>query len=117
MMALELQLIGIFFGIFMIYYTFLHYKRSEFSRQVFSLWMLIWILFIAIVLFPELLRPLVSALNFTRLFDLLTVIGFIFLMVLVFYNFTIVRKNENKIEEVVRKVALTEAKVLNKKKR
>lgn len=115
-MALGLQLVALFFGLFMVYYTFLHFKRNEFNKNVFFFWMLIWLVFILIILFPSIIDPFINVFMFNRLLDFLTVIGFIFLVMLTFYNFTVVKKNENKIEALVRSVALRDAKILNRKK-
>lgn len=105
-MTLQLQLVGLLFAVFMMYFTFLHYKRDEFKKYAFFMWMAVWVVFAVLVMVPSILNPLIGALSFNRAMDFFTVVGFIFLVTAVFFNFTVVKKNEKKIEELVRKIAL-----------
>ncbi|MBR9705863.1 DUF2304 domain-containing protein [Candidatus Pacearchaeota archaeon] len=107
---LGVQIIGILFGFFMMYYTFLHYKRKEFRTGEYVFWLLLWALFIIVTLFPDFLDPIVKTFNFARTFDLFIIIGFVFLTGITFYMYTITRKNQNKIEQIVRRIAFKEAK-------
>ena len=104
-MILGIQIIGILFGLFMVYYTFLHYKRKEFTVKEFSFWVLLWALFIIISLAPELLDPFVKSLELARAMDLLIILGFMFLIGALLYTYILVRNLQKKIEEVVRKIA------------
>ena len=56
-------------------------------------------------IFPQVLEPITRSLNIARTMDLFIVLGFMFLIGLLFYTYTIVRRNERRIEEIVRKVA------------
>ena len=105
-MALGIQIIGTLFGLFMVYYSFLNYKRKEFTGKEFSLWFLLWVFFIIIALFPFLLDPIVKSIGFLRVLDLLTISGFLFLVAAVFYNYTISRKTQKKLETLVREIAI-----------
>ena len=105
-MLLEIQIAGSLFGMFMIYYSFLNYKRKEFTVKEFSFWAFLWIMFIIVALFPFLLDPLVKKIGFLRALDLLTIIGFIFLTTAVFYTYTLARKNQKKMETIVREMAM-----------
>ena len=109
-MVLGIQIAGLLFGLFMIYYSFLNYKRKEISAKEFGFWFFVWILFIVVTLFPNWLDPIVEKLNFARTFDLLLIVGFMFLVLVVFYNYTITRKNQRKLETVVREVAIRKKK-------
>lgn len=102
---LGIQILGIFFGIFFIYYTFLHRKRKELTIKEYVFWVSLWILFIILTLFPQLLTPLVKSIGFARTFDFFIVTGFMFLIGSLFYIYLLVRSNQKKLEEIVRKIA------------
>ena len=103
---LGIQILGILFGFFMMYYTFLQYKRKEFTIKEYSFWFLFWAGFVAVTLFPQLLDPVLSTLSIARALDFFIIAGFLFVTFVIFYTYTIVRKNQRKLEEVVRKTAL-----------
>lgn len=105
-MVLGIQIAGFLFGLFMIYYSFLNYKRKEFTTKEFSFWAFLWAVFIAIALFPFLLDPIVKALGFLRALDLLVISGFLFLIVAIFYTYTLTRKIQRKQEIIVREIAM-----------
>ena len=104
-MVLGIQIIGSSFGLFMIYYTFLHYKRKEFTVKEFCFWVLLWILFITFSFFPWLLEPFVKTLRFGRTIDLVIVLGFMFLIGALLYTYILVRNIQKKMEEIVRRIA------------
>ncbi|MCH8003349.1 MAG: DUF2304 domain-containing protein [Nanoarchaeota archaeon] len=103
---LGIQILGILFGFFMMYYTFLQHKRKEFTIKEYSFWFLFWGAFVIITLFPQILDPLLSTLNIARTLDFFIIAGFLFTMFVVFYTYTIVRKNQRKLEKVVRSIAI-----------
>ena len=96
-MVLGIQILGLLFGLFMIYYSFLSFKKKEFRKREFVLWMIIWILFIVVTIFPSLLNPLVESLNLVRRMDFYIIIGFMFLIGLGFYSYSVAKKNQRKI--------------------
>ena len=103
---LGIQIAGFLFGLFMMYYSFLNYKRKEFTTKEFSFWLGLWMVFSVIALFPSVLDPVVVGVGFLRALDLLTIAGFLFLIAAIFYTYTIVRKNQNKLEKLVREMAI-----------
>ena len=105
-MALGIQVVGTLFGLFMIYYSFLNYKRKEFTAKEIFFWSIVWIVFIIISLFPNILNHIVRIGGFLRVLDLLIISGFIFLVTSVFYTYTVVRKSQNKLEKIVREIAM-----------
>ena len=107
---LGIQIAGSLFGLFMVYYSFLNYKRKQFTTKEFGFWLLLWTLFIAVALFPFMLDPIVKSVGFLRALDLLTITGFIFLIGSLFYTYTLTRKNQRQLEEVVRIVAMKKEK-------
>ena len=109
-MVLGIQLFGVLFALFMIYINFLNYKRKEFTIKEHMSWLFLWAGFIVVAVFPEVLDPIVKRFKFARTLDLLIVVSFIFVIGSIFYTYTIVRKNQKKIEELVRKIAFEKKK-------
>ncbi len=102
---LGIQILGVLFGLFMIYYVFLHRKRKELTIKEYSSWVVLWILFIILTLFPGLLGPIVRSIGFARTMDFFIVAGFMFLIGSLFYIYLLVRSNQKRLEEIVRKIA------------
>ena len=105
-MVLGIQIAGILFGLFMIYYSFLNYKRKEFTSKEIFFWSVVWVLFVVVALFPNILDPIVKIGGFLRALDLLIISGFLFLIAAIFYTYTITRKVQKKLETVVRDIAM-----------
>ena len=106
-MILGIQILGVLFGLFMLYLTFLHGKRKEFTSKEGFFWMFLWAIFIFVTLSPSSLDFLVKGVfNLKRPLDFFIITGFLFLIGAVFYTYGVVRKNQMKIEEIVRKIAL-----------
>ncbi|MBI4143478.1 DUF2304 domain-containing protein [Candidatus Woesearchaeota archaeon] len=105
-MALGIQIGGTFFGIFMLYYSFLNYKRKQFTKKEFVFWASIWAMFIIVAVYPPVLNPFIVYFKFLRALDLLVIAGFMLLIFVSFYTYTITRRNQKQLEEIVRAVAL-----------
>ena len=103
---LGIQIVGFLFGLFMLYYSFLNYKRKEFLSKEFIFWVILWIIFILVAVFPSSLDPIVKNVGFLRALDLLTIVGFLFLIAAIFYTYTITKKNQRKLETIVREMAV-----------
>ncbi len=116
-MVLGVQILGIVFGAFLLYLTFLNYKRKELRKLELVFWGLLWVVFIYIVLFPNSLDFIVESLNFVRTLDFFTVVGFMFLIALTFYNYIVNAQNRRKIEQVVRAIAIERAQIPSQKKK
>lgn len=105
-MVLGIQIAAFLFGIFMMYYSFIRLKRKEFTKKEFVFWTVIWVVFIIATSVPDLLEPFFRKLNFARKLDAYIIGGFMFLIGITFYIYTLTRKNQKQIEEIVRKIAL-----------
>jgi len=106
-MVLGIQVAGILFGCLMIYFTFLHYKRKQFTIKEYIFWNCFWILLMVVALFPNILDFFVKdILNLYRTLDFLVIGGFLFLIGALFYTYSIVRQTQKKVEEIVRKIAI-----------
>jgi len=94
----------------MIYFAVLNYKKKDLNRVEFSSWLIIWTVAIVIVIFPELLRGFAKNFLVTRVFDLMTIGGFILVISIVSTAYIKTKRNERKLEEMVRREALKNAK-------
>lgn len=103
---LGIQILGILFGFFMIYYTFLQHKRKEFTIREYTFWFSFWAIFVIVTLFPQMLDPLLRTFSIGRTLDLFIIAGFLFVIFVIFYTYTVVRKNQRKLEEIVRNLAI-----------
>lgn len=109
-MVLGIQIAGLLFGLFIIYYSFLNYKRKEFTIKEFSFWLALWTVFIVLSIFPFILDPILKPLGFFRAFDFFIMSGFLFLIAAIFYTYTVTRKNQKRLETVVREMAIKKRK-------
>ena len=105
-MVIGIQIAGFLFGLFMIYYSFLNYKRKEFTAKEFSFWLVLWIVFIVIAAFPSILDPIAKTFSFFRTLDLLVISGLLFVIAVIFYTYTLTRKNQKQLETIVREIAI-----------
>ena len=99
------QILALLFAIFMVYWVFSSYKRQNLKRTEMLIWIMVWIGFIVLAIFPNLLLGIVGVLDFARVFDLLVVIAFMATSTMVFYLYLRVKKNEKKLEDLVRELA------------
>jgi hypothetical protein len=100
------QIAATLFALFMIYWVRSNQKRAHLSTIESSLWYSVWCTFIILALFPNLLLGVVTTLHFARVFDLLVTGAFMVLVVLIFHIYIKNKKLEQKLETLVRKIAL-----------
>jgi len=105
--TLWIQFSGIIFGSAMLYFTFVKYKRKELTSSEFWSWSITWILLIVIAIIPSSLDAIIAPLNFYRRLDFFVVFGFFVLLGIGFYNYSIVKKMERKLEVFVRQEAIS----------
>ena len=108
MALLGVQILGVLFALFMLYLTFMHQKRKDFSSKEYTIWAVIWVGAIIATLFPSILEPFTKALRLTRNMDLIIIVGFIFLIGVTFTNYLALRKTQKRVELLVRRMALEE---------
>ena len=104
------QIIALLFALFMLYVVTLHRQRLRMSAGESMFWWSLWLFFIVITLFPELLLGIAGFLHFSRVFDLLIVGAFMILTVIVVLTYFIQRENQKKLEDLVRQDAVKHAK-------
>jgi len=107
MNMLGIQIFGVLFALFMFYLTFLHQKRKEFTVKEYLCWFGTWAVFLLLVLFPTSLDFFIkNILHLARRLDFFIIIGFMFVIGVLFHTYTIMRKTQNKVERVVREIAI-----------
>lgn len=105
-MVLGIQIGGTLFGLFMLYYSFLNYKKEQFTKKEFLFWATVWSVFAVIAVYPAVLSPFIIYFRFLRALDLLVITGFMFLGLISFYTYTITRKNQKQLETLVRQISM-----------
>lgn len=105
-MIIGLQLTAIVFALIMIYFAYLHYSRGELNGMEILSWIIIWMVTIGIVVFPELLRTFAQTFAISRVFDLMVVGGFIVVISLVYMAYVRTKRLEQKIEQLIREDSL-----------
>jgi len=109
-MVLGIQVFGLVFSAFILYMSFLYYKKREFTLTEWSFWALFAIIFAVLSVFPYLLDPIVTTLNLGRKLDLFIILGFMFLIALTFYTYRVTRHTDKRMEELVRIIAMGKSK-------
>ena len=107
-MIIGLQVIALLFAFSMIYIAVLHYKRGEINGLEISSWLIMWTVAIVVIIFPELLKTFASTFLVTRVFDLMVIGGFILVISMVSSAYVKTKRNEKRLEELVRKLSLKE---------
>ena len=100
------EIMSILFFILMIYLTFLAYRRGQFTKIHLIFWYGIWIIGIIAIIISNRLNKFLISLNIARVFDLYALLGFIFLLFMVFHLFRVVKNNEKRLENLTREIAL-----------
>lgn len=108
MNIIGVQLVLLFFAFFMMYVLLLHWKKRNISNRMFGSWSLIWLVFSFFALFPQLLEPLIKELFIVRVMDLAVIVAFMILAYLTFENNVRIKKYEEQLEKLVRKLAIGE---------
>lgn len=105
-MIIGLQIIAILFSLSMIYFAVLNYKRKEMNRMEILGWMVVWVGTIIVVVFPELLRTFAKTFLFARVFDMMVVGAFILVISMAASAYLRTKRNEKRLEDLVRKLSL-----------
>jgi len=100
------QLLLIFFGLFMLYVSFLYWTRRLFTKITFISWLVIWIGFLFFSIFPNVLKPLLVELFFVRAMDFGMIVAFMILTFLTIENNVRIKSHEDKLEKLVRELAI-----------
>jgi hypothetical protein len=106
-MIVGIQIVGVLFGLLMLYFTFLEQKRKVFTVKEYIFWLGLWAAFMFITFFPNSLNFIIKdILDLKRPIDFYIIVGFMVLTGMMFHMYMVMRKTQNKVEEIVRKMAL-----------
>lgn len=108
MSILGIQIIALFFGLFMFYLAYLSWKKNEINKIEMFFWAAVWTIFLIVTLFPSLLNNIIREVHVVRVMDFLMILTFMVLTFFVFRNRISNKKIETKIEELVRKISIKE---------
>jgi hypothetical protein len=100
------QILGIIFGLIMLYNTFFHYKRKEFGKIQFILWGFIWTSFLFIVIFLRIASGIIQQFGFIRTLDFLVIVALVIITFLTFHNYTSLNALRKKLEKKTREDSL-----------
>lgn len=115
-MLLGVQFIGIFFGLLMIYFSYVYYRRNSYSWKSYLLWCLIWIGFIFLVIFPQTVYGVMQVLEIRRTADFFVMAGLLLFASILFYLYAIVKTTEKKMQQLTRAFAIEVKKSRDKKR-
>lgn len=111
------QSVALLFALFMLYVVNIHRRKLHLSRFEQIGWYVLWIAFVIVSLFPNLLSGITNLVSFSRVFDLLLVSALMVLTTLVVTNYFLQRENSRKLEEIIRQFALKDADAKSKQKK
>jgi hypothetical protein len=114
-MIFGVQILAIVFLALMMYFTFVNYKRKNYGFQSLILWMSVWLGAIILVSVPKTIYGIMQTLEIQRTADFFTLVGFAFFTAIIFYIYTLVKKNSYKMERLVRELAIKDAELSEKK--
>jgi hypothetical protein len=109
-MVLALQVVGIMFMVFMLYLTFLFYKRNNYGKKSFAIWVAVWLGGAFLLLFPQWFATVTEQLRFSRVTDFYIAMAIMFFGIVTFFNFVNVKRQERQVEKLVREFALEKKK-------
>ncbi len=101
-----LQFVAIIFALWMLYFSYLHYRRHEFNRLEFIVWEILWIGLMVVVVLPNSVKFLLKAFSITRTFDFVVIAGIMVLFGLTFRIYVLQKRLDKKIQDLVRSSSL-----------
>lgn len=101
------QILASCFGLCMLYVVSIHQRKATLSHLEVSFWYSIWIFFVIISIFPQLLVGISGVLRFARVFDLLVVGAFMILTVVIVSSYFQQKIIQRKLDTLVRKIAVS----------
>lgn len=110
------KLIGSLFILFMIYYTYIHFKKHVFDKNIFLFWEILWVISLISIIYPQTLNPIVETFNFARTLDVMIVLGVMLVVGLSFQSYLNSLKMEKRLDKLVRKIAIENVKTKKNKK-
>ena len=87
-----IQFVVLIFAVVMLFFSYSYYRRKKIDMIGFLVWGAAWVILFLAALFPQSISFFVQTLNVERGFDLFTILGFIFVVAVVFYLFVAIKK-------------------------
>ena len=106
---IALQLISIVFGLYMLYWSFLVYKKRLIYINELFFWVVVWVSFMGVVLLPESTKTILQTFKINRTMDLLMILTFFVLWMITFRNYTENKQLRKKLQDLVRSMAIKKA--------
>ena len=100
------QIIGIFVGILAIIWTILRFKKGKVSPGMMILWNIIWIIIIAVSIYPNLTSVQATFTGIGRGLDLALVLGLLLGYYLIFKVYNKLETLEEELTDLVREIAI-----------
>lgn len=105
-MISTIQVLVLIFVLAQAYFTYLHYKRQEFTVRECLGWLLIWVSFGAVALYPEFFAVVSTKLGAIRSLDFFTIAGFVIVLAISFYSYIQIDRLRRRFERIVRELSL-----------
>lgn len=105
-----IQLIVIPFALIVIYAAYIHHKKGFISKENLFFWISLWVAFMILAVFPQILFPLITRLKFYRVLDFLMIIAFMILVVLNYSGHLRQQKLESSLKEIIKKLTVVSRK-------
>ena len=105
-MILGIQYLSILVALVMTYYGFIQYKKKKVSYLELAIWEIIWLIFIIITLFPNVLDSITYGLSLERRIDVFIFGGFVVMVSVLFKNYLDIKASKLAINEIVTKIAI-----------
>lgn len=105
-MITGLQLIALFAVLILSYFSFLSFKRNDFSLREYGGWQLLWLTLGLVTLFPERFSVWSDKFGSIRPLDFFTVMGFVVVLSISFYTYVNLDRLRKKLEKAIRDLAL-----------
>ena len=102
-----IQVIALLFALAQGYFTYLHFRRGDFTLRECMGWMFIWIVFAGVTLFPDAFKVFAGSFGALRPLDFFTVLGFIVVLSISFYTYVSLDRLRKHVEGSIRERALT----------
>jgi hypothetical protein len=101
-----IQILAILFVVWMTYFSYLHYRRREFTLFEFIFWQLMWVGLTVVVVLPKSVDFILKSFSISRTFDLVVIVGIVLLFGITFRNYVLLKRTERKVEEMTRQLAM-----------
>lgn len=104
-----IQILAILFALWMMYFSYLHFRRKEFSLGEVLLWQVLWIGLVIVVIFPGSVSFLLRSFSISRTFDFVVIVGMVILYAVTFRNLVLLKRVDRRLEDLVRSNAIDNA--------